>query len=426
MAWRQALQQELPSDAVRVYNADQFAALLAPDPGARSKNASKYGSRAATSGVNGSSRMTAAGAAIAGTSSASGGPAGGTLSQQNSVSSSATGAPPNGIMNTTVGSSVSISGGSGGSNPPDLMERALIAHRRALKNPHRARKDKLSASQSRLFEETEKKKTAWARSNAEMLKRVQQKRDARFQHNWTSLHAGPGFDLHNEWGHHLQLIESEKMNRKKLLLREWNEKVYEPIMEGVRAHAEQLRQSGIHHRRRKEYQNFIEVVNVKGGVFLDEVDEAEYDPGVMNRTAGRVTVHGIEDPTIRTLQRHHEEVMMNPADMHATSPVKRTTLPGGLPHAKGKSTLDIKVWGKGQIEATPHGHFAAMHDRDAAARDTVDCAATRVTLGNGYFDHFNMPKSLKLMNTEWANRFGKGKKCTSRPKNEIQLGDRIG
>ena len=115
---------------------------------------------------------------------------------------------------------------------------------------------------------------------------------------------------------------------------------------------------------------------------------------------------------------------MNPAEMH--SPVKRTSLPGGLPHAKGKSTLDIKVWGKGQIEATPHGHFAAMHDRDAAAREIVDCAATRVTLGNGYFDHFNMPRSLELMNTEWANRYGKGKKCTSRPKNEIQVGDRIG
>ena len=105
MAWRQALQQELPSDAVRVYNADQFAALLAPEQNDRTaKAASKYGSRAAP-GMNGSSRMTTAGAAIAG-SSTSGAAPGSTLSQQNSVSSSAAAVPS---VNATAVLSGSIS-----------------------------------------------------------------------------------------------------------------------------------------------------------------------------------------------------------------------------------------------------------------------------------------------------------------------------
>ena len=424
MAWRQALHQELPSDAVRVYNADQFANLLAPDICAGSsskKNVSRYSKSRSSPGMNGASVASASAAAHTGAAIVAGSsypkvPG----SQQNSAVSSlpaSTGHPSN-IMNASAGSSMV-----GGDT--NLMERALIAHRQALKNPHHARKNKLSASQSRLFEDTERKKQAWARSNKEMVKRLEQKREAKFMQNWTSLHAGPGFELHKKWGKHLDLIEAEKHNRKKLLSREWNEKVYEPIMEGVRAHAEDLRLSGIHQKRREEYQNFIDVVNLKGGVFLDEVDEAEYDPGVMNRTTGRITLNGIEDPTIRTLQRHHEEIMMNPADMHS-SQMKRTSKPGGLPHAKGKSTLDIKVWGKGKIEATPHGHFAAMHDCDMAVREIADCAATRVTLGNGYFNHYNMPISRKLMNTEWVNRFGKGKKCTVKPKNEIQLGDRIG
>ena len=154
------------------------------------------------------------------------------------------------------------------------------------------------------------------------------------------------------------------------------------------------------------------------------MDEAEYDPGVVNRMGGTVRVAGIEDPTIRVLQRKHEEQMENPKDHHAG--LKRTSMPGGLPPAKAKTTLDTKVWGKGQIDATPHGHFAAMHDRDKGPREIFDCPATRVTLRPGYFDQFNPPKSMKLMNTEWANRFGKGKACGARPEDEIKVGTRLG
>lgn len=398
MAWRQALEKQLPSDSVRVYNPEQFAALLAPEKNL-SQRKSKYASR--NSPTSGSSAA-AAGAAIA--------------SQQGSIGS---------LTGTSLSKMNESTTSSLHQQPSSIHERALLEHKKALKNPNRARHDKLTASQSRLFEDTERKKKAWQRQNEEMLKRVRQKKEARFQSNWTALHAGEGHDLHNEWGHRLELLDAEKQNRKQLLAREWNEKVYNPIMERVQSHTKRLRKNGIHEKRRKEYQNFIEVVNTKGGVFLDEVDEAEYDPGVVNRARGKVRIEGIEDPTIRTLQRHHEEIMMNPSDMHS-SPLKKTHLPGGLPPAKGKSTLETTVWGKGQIEATPHGHFAAMHDRDKAAREVVDCAATRVTLGNGYFDHFKMPRSLDLMNKEWANRYGKGKRCTARPKNEIQVGDRIG
>ena len=94
-------------------------------------------------------------------------------------------------------------------------------------------------------------------------------------------------------------------------------------------------------------------------------------------------------------------------------------------HYNCNNLTRVAVWELPTV-SRPSAPLPAMHDRDAAAREIVDCAATRVTLGNGYFDHFNMPRSLELMNTEWANRYGKGKKCTSRPKNEIQVGDRIG
>ena len=308
-------------------------------------------------------------------------------------------------------------------SPKTMMERALEHHRKAIKNPKRGRKDKFMASHSRLFEAEIAKQRVMNRKNADRIHRVRQKKEAAFQNNWSNLHAGKDFDLHNEWGHRLKLLDQEKLNRKKALARKWNEEVYEPIKERVQQHAEDLRLQGIHHTRREEYNNFIEAVNLKGGLFLDEVDEAEYDPNVVNRMAGTVQIE-VNDPTIRTLQRQHEEKIMNPADHHLG--LKKTNLPGGLPKYKTKGTLNIKVWGKGKIEATPHGHFAAMHDRDGAPRRIPDMPATRVTLKPGYFDVFNVPKSLALMDEEWASRFGKGKKCTSRPIGEIKIGQPLG
>ena len=307
--------------------------------------------------------------------------------------------------------------------PLSLMERALENHRRALKNPHRGRKDKLNASHSRLFEQEEKNKKQLHRRHEELVAKVRQRKEAAFQSNWANLHAGEGFDLHNEWGHRLHLMDGEKQNRKRQLARQWNEEVYEPIKEKIEAHAEMLRERGIHHVRREEYNNFIEAVNLKGGLFLDEVDEAEYNPNVINRMAGTVKIQ-VEDPTVRTLQRHHEEMLMNPADHHLN--LRKTSNPGGLPSAKTKSTLNIKVWGKGKIDATPHGHFAAMHNRDGATRAVPDMAATRVTLEPGYFDHFNPPKSMALMDKEWAARYGKGKACAARPPDNLKPGQALG
>ena len=307
--------------------------------------------------------------------------------------------------------------------PASLMERALENHRRALKNPTRGRKDKLNASHSRLFEQEEKNKKDLHRRHEELVAKVRQRKEVAFQSNWTNLHAGEGFDLHEEWGNRLELLDAEKHNRKRQLARQWNEDVYEPIKERIEAHAEMLRERGIHHVRREQYNNFIEAVNLKGGLFLDEVDEAEYNPNVLNRMAGTVRIT-VKDPTVRTLQRHHEERLMNPADAHLN--LKKTSNPGGLPSAKTKTTLNIKVWGKGKIDATPHGHFAAMHNRDASPRKFPDMAATRVTLEPGYFDHFNPPKSMALMDEEWAARFGKGKACAARPGDNLKPGEPLG
>lgn len=324
---------------------------------------------------------------------------------------------------SAVGTSIDSLGSASPDEELSLMERALENHRQAIKNPQRGRNAKLNQSQSKLFEETEKKVQEARRNHEELVARSQQKRNAAFEENWMNLHEGEGFDLHNEWGARLDLLEKEKLNRKRQLARQWNEEVYEPIKARVQAHAEMLRESGIHRVRREEYDNFIEAVNLKGGLFLDEVDEAEYNPNVINRMAGTVNI-AVEDPTIRTLQRHHEERLMNPADHHLK--LRKTSNPGGLPHSKQKGVLSIKVWGKGKIEATPHGHFAAMHDRDGAPRKIPDMPATRVTLRPGYQDHFNPPKSLALMDLEWAARYGKGKACASRPPDNLKPGNALG
>jgi hypothetical protein len=392
------------TDSCRIYNSEAFADLLMSNEA----EMSKYGSSKISSKSNKSSK----------------------LLSRSKIDSGSTNDPFNNNNRSAVNSIKSVGSSLNSQqqplqpeNPKTLMDRAMEAHKKALKNPHRGRKDKFTASHSKLFEEEQKKQSQTKRRNDERIRRTRQRKEVTFQKNWTGLHAGEGYDLHNEWGKRLSLFDAEKLNRKRTLARQWNEEVYEPIKDRVLKHAELLRERGIHHVRRQEYENFIEAVNLKGGYFLDEVDEAEYDPNVINRMSGTVQIQ-VNDPTIRTLQRQHEEKIMNPADHHLN--LKKTNLPGGLPKCKTKNTLSIKEWGKGKIEATPHGHFAAMHNRDGAPRNIPDLPATRVTLKSGYFDYFNPPKSIALMDEEWANRYGKGKACAARPVDNLKPGQALG
>ena len=71
----------------------------------------------------------------------------------------------------------------------------LVAHRRALKNPHRARIEKLTASHSQLFEEAARREKEFRHRNEEQTQNARRRREAAFQKNWTSLHTGEGFDL---------------------------------------------------------------------------------------------------------------------------------------------------------------------------------------------------------------------------------------
>ena len=195
--------------------------------------------------------------------------------------------------------------------------------------------------------------------------------------------------------------------------------MYAPIQRRVKAHAEKLIDAGIHEVRRKEYEHFLEAANGKGGLFLDEVDEAEYDPYVLNRVAGNVKVDVANlDPTLRPLQRIEDEKQLNPKKLGSGS--------ARIPLSRHKPMLDTRRWGALHIKATPHGHFASMHKKDEVVGRAIDCAATRVTLKSGYFDHFRPPVSQQESNAEWVARYGMGKACAARPKDSIPLGSRLG
>ena len=291
-----------------------------------------------------------------------------------------------------------------------LEERAYRSHRKAMENPADARKSKIMSSHASLHEEEDKQKIKYRQEYIERLKRLRIRKHGEFKKNWEGLMSGPGRELHDEWGRRLKLIDNEKELKRRQLYAEWKDKVYDPIDTAVKETAQRMHESGIARVRRREYKNFLETTNKKGGLFLDCVDEAEYDPGVLNRLSIRVAAPS-HDPTKRILQKRVEEMGMVPGK--AVETVKDGT----------RDTIPPPMWATGKIEATPHGHFAKMHDADQRGSHVPDTAATKVTLKTGYFDHFKMPRDLKLMNDEWNARYGKGKASGDiRPTDQLKLG----
>ena len=115
----------------------------------------------------------------------------------------------------------SLENTSSGSDMEATRQKAFIAHQRAMRNPHAARRNKLSESHSKIFDDTEKSVELWKQQNIERLQRARHRREATFRKNWTQLHQGEGHELHLEWGRRLELLDNEKLMRKRQLCRAW-------------------------------------------------------------------------------------------------------------------------------------------------------------------------------------------------------------
>ena len=106
----------------------------------------------------------------------------------------------------------------------------------------------------------------------------------------------------------------------------------------------------------------MKATNGKQGLFLDIVLENDYDPFVPNARRIRSDAGKLHDPMKRVLAKAEEEKGMVDRSHFAAA------------HKPGRETLDVKQWHTGKIEATPHGHFAAMMAAPVAGEPTEKAA----------------------------------------------------
>lgn len=92
------------------------------------------------------------------------------------------------------------------------------------------------------------------------------------------------------------------------------------------------------------------MTNNTAGLFLDIVHTDDYDPFEGHKRTVKVRTDPRRDPIKRVITKGEDEKCMIDPSVRKLLAAQRG----------GRATLDVREWHTGRIEATPHGHFAAM------------------------------------------------------------------
>jgi hypothetical protein len=177
---------------------------------------------------------------------------------------------------------------------------------------------------------------------------------------------------------------------------EWNSQVYGKIQSRVTEKVESMPTSEITRKRNEEFQKFLNTTNSKGAIFRDIIIESEYDPLEPNRNCIKVRSDDLVDPTSRVLDKDREEKHM----------LANKTAMRNAKKCHTREVLDVKDWGTGRIESTPHGFFDKMMSREHAASSSSPKPVSGTFKSMVKFDHYNIEKGRQVLESE----FPKGKR----------------
>jgi hypothetical protein len=279
----------------------------------------------------------------------------------------------------------------GSASPRGRSPRAKMG----IKSPRTAATDKAvsdkakAAEKARRFKQfaLQQEKTQHEEIKALENKMVEDKKKKEAEFNSMVAELVEGQQLEHDVQSMLTLTVASEHRKCKQKHKQWTDNVYMPINETIGTRLEQQNYSELNRRKRREFQEFLDITNQKGALFRDIVIESEYDPMEPNRHAIKVDsgpmVH--LDPTCRVLTKSKEEVEM----MQGKSRVKEVT---------GRDTLEVPMWEKGKIVSTPSGH--AMREGDGSARDN------KITASKIEVNHFE----LGVSPSQLAAEFPQGRK----------------
>ena len=211
------------------------------------------------------------------------------------------------------------------------------------------------------------------------------KADAQFEIMYRDLVHGKELTSHVD--KLLELQATADRQKKEQMFAEWEEKVFNPIAESITKQIDDVGHETLSRLRREEYAKFLKATNGKQGLFLDIVLENDYDPFIPNSRRIKSQTGKLADPMKRILTKTEEEKGMVDPSMFAKA------------HKPGRETLDVKQWHTGKIEATPHGHFAAMMAEPSTGEPTEKAA--KLTRSAVTFDHFNVAVGNEVIESEF-------------------------
>jgi hypothetical protein len=203
--------------------------------------------------------------------------------------------------------------------------------------------DAIELSKSRKLKEQEQYQQRIAMNSEKRRQLSQQKKDEKFVQLYNSLLEDRAH-LMNNLVHTLNL-ESESDERKKQeIYVSWVENVFNPIQEQIDQKLESTSSDVIERRRRKMFEQFLEMSNKKP-LFRDIIlPQDDYNP--------------IEQSQKYSIKYTKSEKTKK---------------------SKQREVLDIQKWAR--VDATPHGHYVKEHKQSTRAKEKLQ--------SNIKFDHYS-------------------------------------
>ena len=235
-------------------------------------------------------------------------------------------------------------------------------------------------------------------------------------------------------GKDLAIFDEAKRNQSRRQFESWEMEVHDRIQSEVLRQINERSYQRINETRRKHYQDFLDITNVKPALFLDTIIESEYDPLVPNRDCIQVRPGVVNDPVKRTLTKRFEEngggdgsgggsnrritTLNGLRSMLATSSISGSGSGSGsglvnprtqLPFAVTREVLDTREWATGKIESTPHGIFSKMMNKQRPNDGEREKSQTYDS--HIHLDHYNVQKGKEVLLKEYP----KGKRTFHKP-----------
>jgi len=213
----------------------------------------------------------------------------------------------------------------------------------------------------------------------------------------------------------IDLEEGNMRNKQYRQFEDWNENVYGKVQSNILRQLDSTDYKQLNTRKCADYQQFLDATNTKGAIFRDIIIESEYDPLEPNRHCIKAKTGILKDPVSRLIDKHYEESSILPdSDDADAGDGKGKTRASRKPKAHQRETLDVRSWGSGKIEATPHGFFAKIMDNGPGPETEARKALikTFVSKVGQSFDHYSGPVDRWAIDSE----FPRGKRTRPQPK----------